>query len=169
MCLKGYDLGRPRKRHRHRCRGSRAVVIEELDNDGGEQGDDESDSEDGALLLQAAFGSSSDSSDEPGGDDGHAGWRHGVMPVTEAQRTRAVRVSSVFTSKEIQQLLAVHRRLRGICGLEHKKHGEGAQNWETTFLHSDGHFARELPTLRQKILRAAAAVDEAQVRRQYSH
>ena len=109
-------------------------------------------------LLEAAFGGSSD---EDEADEAASG-THGEMAVSKAQRTRAVRVPSVFSAKEVKQLLKAHRKLKERCGASEKKHGEGAQNWSTTFLHTDGLFAATLPALRQKILDTAASVDEQQ-------
>lgn len=125
----------------------------------------DSDSDDHTNLLEAALGASSSGEEEykdSDDDGGGQGFVHGEMAVAQAQRTRAVRVENVFSSKEIKKLLDGHVRVRDDCGAVLKKHGEGAQNWSTTFLHTDGIFAAAFPKLRKKILETAAAVDAAE-------
>ena len=68
-----------------------------------------------------------------GGGEGTGSGEHGEMAVVQAQRTQAVRVPGVFSDKEVRQLLAAHKRLRGGCGAAAKKHGEGSQRWSTCF------------------------------------
>jgi hypothetical protein len=136
---------------------------EELGGAGSSTG---SDSDGDADLLEAVLlGASSD--DDGGGDSdddggGGHGFVHGEMAVAQAQCTEAVRVEKVFSPKDIRKLLKAHAIVREDCGVVLKKHGEGAQNWSTTFLHTDGIFGAKFPKLRQKILDTAAAVDAAQ-------
>lgn len=140
----------------------RFVAIEEPEH----LRDSSSESDGEADLVEAALGDSSSSDDEGGhalaGDGGGHGFVHGEMAVAKAQRTQAVRVEQVFSSAEIAELLEEHARVRCDCGVVLKKHGEGAQNWSTTFLHTDGIFAATFPNLRKKILDTAAAVDSAE-------
>ena len=88
---------------------------------------------------------------------------HGEMCVEEAQRTAAVRVPSLLSAAEVVQLLEAYSSVRDKCGLVTNKHGESDSNdWTTTFLHTDGHFAAMLPWLRKKLIDAAVAVDARQ-------
>lgn len=119
----------------------------------------DSDSDVDANLLETVLAESSSGEEECGG--GHS-FVHGEMAVAQAQRTRAVRVEKVFSSEDIKKLLDEHARVRDNCGIVLKKHGEEAQNWSTTFLHTDGIFAAAFPKLRKKILETAAAVDAAE-------
>ncbi len=137
------------------------AAIEEPEYLGGSGSESDGDAD----LLEAPLGASSSGEDECGHSDDDAGGHgfvHGEMAVAQAQRTRAVRVPNVFSPKDIKKLLAAHTRVRKDCGVVLKKHGEGAQNWSTTFLHTDGIFAAAFPKLRKKILETAAAVDSAE-------
>lgn len=145
VCLKGYELGAPPRKRRRRRRG-RAVLVEELD----------------AGDAQAAAAAPLDDGQQGAAAAAAVQWAHGEMGVAEAQATRVVRVPRALSPKQVRQVLEVHGRLRGVCGVSNKKHGGGAQNWCTCFLHTDGIFSHALPKLRQKILDVAAAADEAQ-------
>ena len=158
LCEKCYR-GQPKKLRRA------FAAIEEpeegLSFGGGGGGGDDGDGDDGDDLLEAALGVSSEDDAEEADGGGH-GFVHGEMAVSKAQRTTAVRLPDVFSPKDIKKLLAMHEAVRPDCGVVLKKHGEGAQNWSTTFLQTDGIFASALPELRQKILDAASKVDAEQ-------
>ena len=97
---------------------------------------------------------------------------HGEMGLEEAQRTVAVRVPSLLSTAEVAQLFEVYSAVRDKCGLVANKHGNtntyggdlasGSNDWTTTFLQTDGHFAAMLPWLRTKLIDAAIAVDRDQ-------
>ena len=105
-----------------------------------------------------------------GSGAGAASLHHGEMPVALAQRTAAVRTPRFLVAEEIERLLAAHSALRDRCGIlrtraavpdgEGSEGSEGRGNWGTTFLHTDGQFARALPGLRQKLLDLASRVDK---------
>ena len=94
---------------------------------------------------------------------------HGEMPIHAAQRTAVIRVAGALSAAEVKQLLTAHSLLRGTCGVLRTKsksaggHSvEGRGNWGTTYLHTDGNFARIFPHVRQKIFDLAATVDREQ-------
>ena len=92
------------------------------------------------------------------------------LPLTaEAQRTRVVRLKGFLSSEEIATMQAVHDQLTAENKLGSAGRTAGNQAaayrqgvWETSYLSTDGHFARLLPELRAKLVAAMKAADEAE-------
>ena len=75
------------------------------------------------------------------------------LPSTsEAQATRVVRVRNLLSDDELASVHALASDSR--LGIEEKRKG-----WRTTYLSTDGAFARELPALKAKLIAAARDVD----------
>ena len=94
----------------------------------------------------------------------------------EAQTTNVVRVPKLLSSDEIDALHQVHARLKPKLGSAGRTSGNQAAayrqgSWETTYLSTDGHFGREMPELRERLIAAARTVDDAnwQVLRRAKH
>ena len=61
----------------------------------------------------------------------------GTMPISEAQKTKVVRVPNVFTEDDIAALLSFHKEWKLAFGMDAKKHGAAVTNWRI-LVHDDG-------------------------------
>ena len=82
----------------------------------------------------------------------------------EAQKTNVVRVPSFLTAAEVDDLHALAEELKPQLGSA----GRGSNNqaaayrngaWETMYMSTDGHFAKERPALRKRLMDLAREVD----------
>lgn len=83
----------------------------------------------------------------------------------EAQPTNVVHVKNFLSPAEVEDLHQLHTELKpqlGSAGRNSSNQAAAYRNgsWETTYLSTDGHFARARPELRQRFLDTAKAVDE---------
>lgn len=96
--------------------------------------------------------------------------------MTEAQLTKVVRIPRLFSDEDMQKVHALQRSLADELGsASARERGQspaayktGAAiepelqpGWSITYLNTGGAFASALPELREKVLRAARRVDEA--------
>lgn len=92
------------------------------------------------------------------------------LPMTaEAQATRVVHVPKLLSEEELAAVLALHDDLQAQDKLGSAGRTAGNQAaayrqgvWETSYLSTDGHFARALPEIRAKLVGAMRAADEAE-------
>ncbi|KAL1529232.1 hypothetical protein AB1Y20_000187 [Prymnesium parvum] len=82
-----------------------------------------------------------------------------------AQHTRVVRLPRLLSREEIESVHALHERLRPDLGTAGRTVGNQSAayrqgKWETSYLSTDGVFAREMPELRARLLEAVRSVDE---------
>ena len=82
----------------------------------------------------------------------------------DAQKTNVVHVKNFLSPAEIDSLHELHDELKPLLGTAGRTSGNQAAayragSWETTYLSTDGHFARARPELRERFLRTARAVD----------
>jgi len=82
-----------------------------------------------------------------------------------AQHTRVVRLPRLFSPADIASVHATYERLKpelGTAGRDAANQSAAYRSgkWETSYLSTEGAFARELPELREKLIRAVREVDE---------
>ena len=76
-----------------------------------------------------------------------------------------VRLPQLFSPAEVSAVHETYERLRPSLGTAGRTSGNQAAayrqgKWETAYLSTDGAFARELPALRDRLIRAVREVDE---------
>ncbi len=83
------------------------------------------------------------------------------LPLTpEAQATRVVRLRGLLDDDEVRSLIELRARWSGALGsagrtAENQAAAYRTGSWETSYLSTDGHFRRELPAIREKLMLAA--------------
>ena len=87
-----------------------------------------------------------------------------LMMSAEAQKTHVVRIPRLLTDTEIEQIHRLHDGAKPRLGTAGRRadnfaaaYHQGA--WETSYLSTDGCFAREAPALYRKLIDAARQVD----------
>jgi len=82
----------------------------------------------------------------------------------DAQKTEVVRVPSFLSAAEVEDLHELHKELQPLLGSAGRTSGNQAAayrqgTWETSYLSTDGLFARARPALRQRLLDLAREMD----------
>ena len=89
-------------------------------------------------------------------------------PREASASTKVIVIKHLFSDDEIDQLVAVAKGLQRkhlVGDVKRDKHGEAVSVatdmvWQTSYLHTNGEFARRLPEIRKKILLAFSSVDD---------
>lgn len=102
--------------------------------------------------------------EQPEGDERAAIER--LPDLASAQGSRVVHIPRALSDAEVDSLLERAHAIRraGAGRFARDAHGVpllGDAPWETTYLHSDGRFAREMPELRARLCELALRADEA--------